>query len=316
MSTTDLAVPAVAAPARQTGPSILARPDDVQQAWTIAQRICTTELVPKTFRGRPEATFAAMLRCDELGLPAISGMSMLWATPDGKIGVEARGMVAVVLGKGHEIWTEESNDQRATVSGRRRGTQTIETVTWDIKRAQRAGLAGKSNWKNYPDDMLWARAAATVCRRIAADALAGIGLSAEELRDEEPETITRRAATKRSEPPEEPKRLTITTKATPAAAAPPAPAWDDEITDVEVVEDQAPAEEPPAPATIDGELMVTDKQVRMLSALFGGLKYDEAAIDATIASVTGDRTTSRKELARDEASRLIDELQAAAKGGE
>lgn len=316
---TDLALPTAQAPARAASASILARPDDVGQAWTIAQRICNTALVPKSFRGKPEETFAAMLRCDELGLPAISGMSMLWATPDGKIGVEARGMVAVVLGKGHEIWTEESNDQRATVCGRRRGSQTIETVTWDIKRAQRAGLAGKSNWKSYPDDMLWARAAATVCRRIAADALAGIGLSAEELRDEEPETITRaRSAAKRSEPIEEPERRTITTTATPAATQPApaaAPAWDEDITDAEVVEDQAPAE-PTQPATVDGEPLVTDAQVRKLSALFNGLKYDEAGIDAEIAELTDGRTTSRKELTRAEASALIDVLDAKARGGE
>lgn len=311
---TDLALPAAQAPARAASASILARPDDVGQAWTIAQRISNTALVPKSFRGKPEETFAAMLRCDELGLPAISGMSMLWATPDGKIGVETRGMVAVVLGKGHEIWTEESNDQRATVCGRRRGTQTIETVTWDIKRAQQAGLAAKSNWKSYPADMLWARAAATVCRRIAADALAGIGLSAEELRDEEPETITRtRATTKRNEPPEAPERRTITTTATATASAPPAapaPAWDEDITDAEVVEDQGAEETPPPP----DEPMATDAQVRKLSALFGGLKYDEAAVDAEISDLTGGRTTSRKGLTRDEASALIDVLDAKARG--
>lgn len=334
---TDLALPTSHTPVRATNTSILARPEDVGQAWTIAQRICNTALVPKSFRGKPEETFAAMLRCDELGLPAISGMSMLWATPDGKIGVEARGMVAVVLGKGHDIWTEESNDQRATVCGRRRGSQTIETVTWDIKRAQRAGLAGKSNWKNYPDDMLWARAAATVCRRIAADALAGIGLSAEEMRDEEPEKITR-VASKRSEPIEEPERRTITTTATPATQPAPAaaPAWDD-IDDAEVIapEPAVPpsqtdlldaleqsinaaktrSDEPLRLATLDGEPIATDAQVRKLSALFNGLKYDDAAVDAEIAELTDGRTTSRKELYRAEASALIDVLDAKARNG-
>ena len=302
MSGTDLAV-------RST--SLLAQPEAIREAWTLADRISTTDLVPKSFRGKPEVTFAAMLRCHELGLPVLSGMGMLWATPDGKIGVETRGMVAVVQGKGHEIWTE-----RVTVCGRRIGSKNIERVTWDMKRAQRAGLGSRQVWKSYPEEMLWARAASTVCRRIAADALAGIDGSAEELRDDEPETVTRASRAKATTPAEEPERRTITTKATPAAAPAPAPAWDDEPVDVEVVEDVA-QETPQAPAAApgDGE-PITDKQVRMISALFGGIKYDDAAIDATIASLTDGRTTSRKDLTKDEASQLIDELQALAKGGE
>jgi hypothetical protein len=304
MSGTDLAV-------RST--SLLAQPEAIREAWTLADRISTTDLVPKSFRGKPEVTFAAMLRCHELGLPVLSGMGMLWATPDGKIGVETRGMVAVVQGKGHEIWTEESSPERVTVCGRRIGSKNIERVTWDMKRAQRAGLGSRQVWKSYPEEMLWARAASTVCRRIAADALAGIDGSAEELRDDEPETVTRASRAKATTPVEEPERRTITTKATPAAAPIPAPAWDDEPVDVEIVEDVA-EETPQAPATPDGEPMVTDAQVRKLSALFGGLKYDEAQIDSEIAELTDGRTTSRKELTRAEASALIDVLDAKARG--
>jgi hypothetical protein len=308
MSGTDLAV-------RST--SLLAQPEAIREAWTLADRISTTDLVPKSFRGKPEVTFAAMLRCHELGLPVLSGMGMLWATPDGKIGVETRGMVAVVQGAGHEIWTEESSPERVIVCGRRAGSKNVERVVWDMKRAQRAGLGNKQVWKNYPEEMLWARAASTVCRRIAADALAGIDGSAEELRDDEPETVTRAARGKAAAPAEEPERRTITTKATPAAAPTPAPGWgDEEPVDAEIVEDVA-EETPQAPATASGGgEPITDKQVRMISALFGGIKYDDAAIDATIASLTDGRTTSRKDLTKDEASQLIDELQALAKGGE
>jgi hypothetical protein len=51
MTTTDLAL--------RPSASLLAQPEAINEAWTLAERISRTDLVPKGFRGNPEVTFAA-----------------------------------------------------------------------------------------------------------------------------------------------------------------------------------------------------------------------------------------------------------------
>lgn len=65
-------------------------------------------------------------------------------------------------------------------------------VTWDLEKAQRAGLyPGRpgSGWDRYPDQMLRARAISEVCRQGAEDALAGVTYTPEELLTEPAPTV-------------------------------------------------------------------------------------------------------------------------------
>lgn len=50
----------------------------------------------------------------------------------------------------------------------------IGTVSFTMAEAQKAGLAGKDNWKKYPADMLFARALSRGARRMAAAAFFGV----------------------------------------------------------------------------------------------------------------------------------------------
>ena len=58
--------------------------------------------------------------------------------------------------------------------------------------------------------------------------------------------------------------------------------------------------------------LATTQQVRMLSALFNGRGMDADEVDALVLEVSGSRTTSRKELTKQEASTLIDQLKGTA----
>ncbi len=80
-------------------------------------------------------------------------------------------IVAQVHEHGHEIWVVESDETHATVAGQRRGSQRVHKVTFDVDDARRAGLVGKDVWKLYVKDMLIARAAKRVAKRIAPEAL-------------------------------------------------------------------------------------------------------------------------------------------------
>jgi hypothetical protein len=127
-----------------------------------------------------------------------------------------------VLAAGHEIEIVESTAAKATVVGRRAGSDsTSPPFTWTLDRARRARLAGKDNWVKYPEAMLLARASTDLCRAVFPDVIAGLA-STEEWTDEiapETATTTRRART-RGIAPAPAAAPEIGAAATPPAAAP------------------------------------------------------------------------------------------------
>lgn len=101
---------------------------------------------------------------------------------NGKPGLYAEAAVSLVQSRGHDVWTEDLTDTRAIVCGRRAGSEHVERVVITMEQARRAGWTRNATYQSTPQDMLYARAASRVCRRVAADALKGIGF-AEELQD-------------------------------------------------------------------------------------------------------------------------------------
>ena len=76
-----------------------------------------------------------------------------------------------------------ATNTKVTVSGRRRGSQNVQTVTWTMDDAKKAGIAGNPNYAKYPRQMLLARASAELVRAMCPDVLGGITSFAEEAAD-------------------------------------------------------------------------------------------------------------------------------------
>ena len=95
----------------------------------------------------------------------------------------------------------ESNSERAVAEFTHKLGGTLR-VTWDIDRAKLAQLAGKENWKKYPDQMLRARCAAEGVRAVFPACLNGMYVS-EEVQDMEPRKSAKLDPSKEvgSEPP-------------------------------------------------------------------------------------------------------------------
>lgn len=167
-----------AAPVAQSG--ILSTAHEMNASMTIANGIVGTSFVPQHFRGKPEEAAAAIMYGATLGFDPLTSLQQLYSI-GGKPALYARAMVAVVLSKGHEIWTVEDTPESVTVAGRRTGTDRIEQITWTIERAKNAGYTSNKNYQKDPHAMLYARASGDVARRIAPDALMGVAYSAEEL---------------------------------------------------------------------------------------------------------------------------------------
>lgn len=148
-------------------------------AMRIAEAMCSTDMVPKQFKNKPADGAAAILYGAELGLNAIQSLQQIMVI-NGKPGIETRTAVSLLKDHGYEVRTVESTPESVTVEGiGPRGEHEIST--WTMQRAHTAGYTSNSLYKKIPEQMLYAKAAMEVARKIAPHVLSGIAYSTEEL---------------------------------------------------------------------------------------------------------------------------------------
>ena len=147
-------------------------------AFSLAERINRSSMVPSSYRGKPLDLAVALLFGAEIGLPPMATMNRV-VVVEGKPALDAQGIVAVVRAAGHSI-SGETSSEKATVRGKRRDTGDEMSVTFTMEDARRAGLASKAVWKAYPTSMLWARALSQLARMLFADCLMGFSYVPEE----------------------------------------------------------------------------------------------------------------------------------------
>jgi possible gp43 len=148
-------------------------------AHKLATVLCNTQMVPQTFRGKPDDGAAAILYGAELGLKPQQALQQVFVI-HGQPAIYARTMVALLKGKGYKFKTVESSDESVTVRGvAPSGEQ--ESSTWTIDRAKKAGYTSNKRYQTDPQAMLYAKAASEVSRRLAPNVLLGIKYAAEDL---------------------------------------------------------------------------------------------------------------------------------------
>lgn len=275
----DMSIPPPQSVSDPTGGRLVAWAEGLAAAHRIGTALCQTAFVPQQFRGKPEEAAAAILYGDEIGFTPTQALQNIYVI-SGKPSMYARSMVALVLHHGHDVWTVEKSAAKVSVAGKRRGSSHVIEETWTTARAQKAGYTNNKKYTTDPEAMLYARAAADVCRQIAPDALAGLAYAVEELEVSEPEQTT---TMRRAAPPAKAKRK-------PVEPAPTAP---------------EPDLEPSAPEGI------TDAQMKALHASFNdaGMSEREHRLAYT-SQVVGRELASSSDLTKDEASRVIDALKA------
>lgn len=148
----------------------------------LAAQVADTDFVPRALRNKPAAITAAVLFGRELDMAPMHALSNIHMV-EGRPTLAAETMRAQVLAAGHEIGYGEVSSSKVQVKGRRSGETSWTVVEWTLADAQRAGLANKTNWKNYPRQMLTARATAELCRLIFPDVTHGMRAT-EELEDD------------------------------------------------------------------------------------------------------------------------------------
>jgi hypothetical protein len=168
-----------------TGGRLVAWAAAASAAHQLATALVKTAIIPDVYRGRPgdaesmrtaaDNAAAAILLGDEIGLSPIAALRSVYVIK-GQPAMYTRTMVALVLGRGHRMWTEHESDESVTVAGHRVGDpEHVERSTWSLARARAEGFANRNtNYRDHPRAMLYARAAADVARRVAPDVLLGV----------------------------------------------------------------------------------------------------------------------------------------------
>ncbi len=154
---------------------------DATDAYQVARSLASTVFVPKEMQQRPDLVTAAILTGQEIGLEPMASLRSIDII-QGVPAMRANTMRGLVQSAGHEVWVdEESNETRAIVHGRRKGSDIVQRSVWTMDRARGLGLANRDNYRKQPGAMLVARGTAEVCRLIASDVLLGMPYAVEEL---------------------------------------------------------------------------------------------------------------------------------------
>ena len=174
--------------------SSLPTPSEWAAMVAFAGEIARTRFVPESYRGDPESVIAAIQTGRELGIGPMQSLRDIHMI-DGRPAFSANLMLGQMRRGGLVILASEATNTRAWIHAKRSDTGEEAEVEWKIEDAT-AKLLAKDNWKNYPQDMLWARAVGRLCRRLGSDLLAGMVYSSEELRDLEAGTGDYSASTR------------------------------------------------------------------------------------------------------------------------
>lgn len=259
---------------------------DLTAAMQIATALVETPFVPVHFRGKAADAAAAILYGATIDMDPTTALQNIYVI-SGKPALYARTMVAIVLSKGHTIWTENEAEGTVTVCGKRAGSGNVETVTWTADMAKRAGYTSNKKYQTDPRSMLYARASGDIARRVAPDALLGMGYTREELEleDEQAESPVVQARSSVS-------RLRAAVQPAAEVAGPAGPAEQD----------------PPAADTVPA---ISKDQLARLATLLREQGFtDRAEGLAFIADKAGREVKASKELTAGEADTVIAALEA------
>lgn len=255
--------------------------DMMAPAVELANMIANTNFVPAEMKRKPDEIAACILFGAELGVAPMQSLAKIDVVK-GRPAPRAELGRALAFAAGHEVWFEEVTNTRVVCHGKRRGSQHVETVTWTMDDAKKAGLAGNPNYAKYPREMLTARASAALVRRMCPEVLGGITMFSEEIGDDIDAPVTTSAA------PEAPAPTNTRQRKARRGAAPA---------------EGAPAE----PAAPEGP---SEQQTKMVMASFAecGITDRDERLKAT-GGFIGRAVESWSDVTRDEASTVIDGLE-------
>lgn len=163
----------------------------MRELWVVAERVASTEFVPKGLRGKPDKVFAAVLAGREIGLAPMASLKHV-SIIEGSPNLSAEATLALIRKAGHKV-DGGATDQHAEITGTRIDTGESMTVTVTLDDALAAGWIDRIEevdgtrkaiarskekglpkaWEHHTAAMLWARAVTKLKTRLFSDVVIG-----------------------------------------------------------------------------------------------------------------------------------------------
>ncbi len=148
------------------------------------QRMCQMLLKsPHYAKLGSDGIFAVISKARSLNMDPIYALNGGLYYLQGKVGMPAESMAALIREKGHSIVKDaKSNDSVCILHGRRTDNGDTWTISFSFEDARRAGLV-KNSYDKYPGAMLYNRAMSFLARQLFPDVIKGAGYTPDELKE-------------------------------------------------------------------------------------------------------------------------------------
>lgn len=148
------------------------------------KRVCEALMkTPHYAKLGPEGVFAVVSKANSLGMNHAEALNGALYYLQGKVGMGAETMSALIRSKGHSIMKDsKSNDQICILHGKRADNGDTWTSSFSMDDARRAGLV-KNSYDKYPAAMLYNRAMSFLARQLFPDVIKGAGYTLDELKE-------------------------------------------------------------------------------------------------------------------------------------
>lgn len=155
-------------------------PASFDQQMRMASVLAESTLLPGHLRGKPANVLVVLQGARALDISAFWAFQSMHVV-DGKLGLAAELMRAMVIKAGHKFRVVERTADRAVVEIHRNDRDQPYRAEFTSDDAKRAELTGKDNWRKYPKSMLVARATSIAVRDECPETLFGMVYTPDEL---------------------------------------------------------------------------------------------------------------------------------------
>ena len=148
------------------------------------QKMCQALLkTPHYAKMGSEGIFAIISKARSLGMDLIEALNGGLYYVQGKVGMPAESMAALIRQKGHSITKDaKSSNDVCILHGKRGDNGDTWIISFSMEDAKRAGLA-KNMYEKYPGTMLYNRAMSFLARQLFPDVIRGAGYTFDELKE-------------------------------------------------------------------------------------------------------------------------------------
>jgi hypothetical protein len=147
----------------------------------LAEQACKGQLVAAHFRGKPADGAIAIAFGSSLGWHWTKSLQDVYVV-NGKPAIQSKEMRELLIRAGHHIEEIEVGPTKVILAGRRANSDYEIRVEWTIEKAKQAGYTSNKLYGTIPETMLYARCTTDLAKRLAPDALSGLGI-VEDLQD-------------------------------------------------------------------------------------------------------------------------------------